>query len=998
MYRFAILTFFVLIATARSQTIKGSPRVVIVGAGASGIAAASKLLQNGIEDVLILEAEDRIGGRIKTIKFDEYLIDEGAQWIFGNLENVVYDLANPLGFTNTSDFYKFEIFNSHGEQLDAHLVDIMKTILTAYWDRRFDCLGTNETCIVLSMKERLAKYPELNSTVQEQLLPTMLQIVYEAEVLNPWYNIAMEGYARIEEINRFINWKLGGYSTILDMLMKKIPDPKEELPILNKTILNAEVNKVDYSREDGKVKLTTEDGKEYIADHVIMTTSLGVLQNNFGTLFNPLLPESKMRGIKYSAYDNICKVHLAFNDDWYNKEGVKNKLLQLRWSQQELEELWNDPKRKWMSYARTFRFVEHKPRLLMLWVPGEAGRLIEERTDEEVLQQITEILNNFFSKTYNVSNPIAMTRSKWNQNKHFRGAYSYIYIDGVCESLGEPIIKNGKPVVLFAGEASDCDNIATVHGAIGTGWREADRLINLYSGTATAKAFRASLNGFTRMYRFAILTFFALIASIRSLAITGSPRVVIVGAGASGIAAASKLLQNGIEDVLVLEAEDRIGGRVKTIKFDEYVIDEGAQWIHGDVGNVAYDMAAPLNLTDHSDPYKFEMFASNGERLATDLVENILKIFIEYIETTSDATMKNCNASFGECVKDRVLERLAQFPELNNTMQEQLLWSMNLMLTSLDPADDWNGVAAQEYKETTEGDRGVNWKLRGYSTILDIMMKKIPNPEEELPVMNKTILNAEVTKVDYSSEDGKIKLTTQDGKGYTADHVIMTPSLGVLKADHETLFNPQLPETKIKAIKTLGYGNACKVHVAFNDDWYNKDGVKNKLMQFVWTKQELEELKKDPKRMWMPYSIGFNVVEHKPRLLQLWVSGKGGRLIDERTDEEVLEQVTWILNSFFSKTYNVSKPVAMTRSKWHQNKHFRGIYSYTSVEAAKANVGNAELAVPIMKNGKPVVLFAGEASSNDNIATVHGAIGTGWREADRLINLYSKTVNTTEKK
>lgn len=68
-------------------------------------------------------------------------------------------------------------------------------------------------------------------------------------------------------------------------------------------------------------------------------------------------------------------------------------------------------------------------------------------------------------------------------------------------------------------------------------------------------------------------------------------------------------------------------------------------------------------------------------------------------------------------------------------------------------------------------------------------------------MLNKTILGDEVTKVDYSSEDGVVKLTTLGGKEYTVDHVIMTPSLGVLKERHETLFNPRLPELKVKNIK-----------------------------------------------------------------------------------------------------------------------------------------------------------------------------------------------------
>lgn len=53
---------------------------------------------------------------------------------------------------------------------------------------------------------------------------------------------------------------------------------------------------------------------------------------------------------------------------------------------------------------------------------------------------------------------------------------------------------------------------------------------------------------------------------------TKSPRIVIVGAGSSGIAAASKLLENGFQNVLILEAEDRIGGRVHTVKFGEFTL------------------------------------------------------------------------------------------------------------------------------------------------------------------------------------------------------------------------------------------------------------------------------------------------------------------------------------------------------------------------------------------------------------------------------------------
>lgn len=54
--------------------------ILIIGAGASGFAAASKLIANGFRNVLLLEAENRIGGRIYTIPFGAGVLDIGAQW------------------------------------------------------------------------------------------------------------------------------------------------------------------------------------------------------------------------------------------------------------------------------------------------------------------------------------------------------------------------------------------------------------------------------------------------------------------------------------------------------------------------------------------------------------------------------------------------------------------------------------------------------------------------------------------------------------------------------------------------------------------------------------------------------------------------------------------------------------------------------------------------------------------------------------------------------
>lgn len=61
-------------------------------------------------------------------------------------------------------------------------------------------------------------------------------------------------------------------------------------------------------------------------------------------------------------------------------------------------------------------------------------------------------------------------------------------------------------------------------------------------------------------------------------------KIVIIGAGAAGMSALVSLLEKGYTNVRLYEAQDYIGGRIRTLPFSDNVFDAGAQWIHGKIG------------------------------------------------------------------------------------------------------------------------------------------------------------------------------------------------------------------------------------------------------------------------------------------------------------------------------------------------------------------------------------------------------------------------------
>lgn len=264
-------------------------------------------------------------------------------------------------------------------------------------------------------------------------------------------------------------------------------------------------------------------------------------------------------------------------------------------------------------------------------------------------------------------------------------------------------------------------------------------------------------------------------------------------------------------------------------------------------------------------------------------------------------------------------------------------------------------------------------------------MKGDPNGVSDLGLLSKHIqYNARVEHIEWQSTKGDIRIRFWNGEFIVADHVICTVSLGVLKENHQRLFKPTLPLAKCRAIDGLKLGTVDKFFLEFKEQftplhWYG--------FSLLWCEDDLTELR-NTEYYWLESVFCFHRVSCQPRLLEGWIIGAHARHMETLSEADVLDALLWLFKKFF--VVDVPTPVRFLRTRWYTNPNFRGSYSFRSVYTEEVRASSSDLATPLLdeKDGKPLLQFAGEATHPYFYSTNHGAVESGWREAQRLIAHY----------
>ncbi|KPJ20122.1 Spermine oxidase [Papilio machaon] len=460
--------------------------------------------------------------------------------------------------------------------------------------------------------------------------------------------------------------------------------------------------------------------------------------------------------------------------------------------------------------------------------------------------------------------------------------------------------------------------------------------------------------------------------------------VIVIGCGASGVAALRRLHDAGLK-VLGLEADDRIGGRIRTVQFGECALDLGAAWCHGEKDNVVFELVNPLGLLGRPKPDHKWYVLSNGELVDEDKSEALIGALNQEVGKAD----KNSKKSISECVRTALKSNatLKKEPQLAKSFVDWFEKNNHLG----GQADPRQGKSLKGLEECwgCEGEFMLNWKGKGFKTLLDVLLNKYPDPSKAIPV--EILLNKEVESIKWRTtqpglepENPLVHVKCKDGSLYAAKSVIVTLSVGVLKERHNQLFNPPLPAEKVTAINTLQLCVLDKIYIEFTKPWWPKTPA---CLSLLWRDEDKGNFANEE---WVTEICALNTVEYQPNLLLAWIYGRGAQEMEKCSEDEVKAGVSKLMG-IFKKQFNVTPIKAIKRSQWASNPLARGAYSYRSVATEEEGGSAVTLSEPLYHGGIfPVVCFAGEATSHHRHSAVHGAVEAGFREADRLVAILKK--------
>ena len=425
--------------------------------------------------------------------------------------------------------------------------------------------------------------------------------------------------------------------------------------------------------------------------------------------------------------------------------------------------------------------------------------------------------------------------------------------------------------------------------------------------------------------------------------------VIVIGAGLAGLAAASKLEAEGFS-VLVLEARNRMGGRAYTHKIAGTPIDLGASWIHGSRRNPMMQLARKHDIP--TAPCLYEEFSLFDDEELLD--EDVTDDTSAFSDALYDWIEKLCHRHPASSPDISVAAAMAQ--DIDRRGRPQLKdprgfdWSLGVF--AMGEGTDAGQISLRYFEDDDPFGGEDQLMLEGYGRVVEVLA-------DGLDVRLKHVVE------EVRHRPDRVDVVTNRGE-FTASRVIVTLPLGVLKSGAVT-FTPPLPEAKQAAIDRLGVGLLDKVIHVYDEPFWNDAMPEGRREVFGRIDQSAGA---------MTWTLNLEAFVGAPILVSFYAADKALEL-EHREDVDVARELEASMREVFGEAYQRPSKVVVTR--WQRDPYSRGAYAHIPV--GSSGVFYDDLAKPTSTR----LYFAGEATNRDHPATAHGALMSGYREAERIL-------------